>query len=290
MTLATPDDPDSWWIGLAYDPLPIGGIAVALMLGSYALLQLSPSLPLLLAGFCGAVLVYGADRAAVPSPEDTLNHPRRRRWLREHRTWLLGEAGVLLVVGGWALTDLRPETLYAAVGLAGLVGLHLVPMGGWGRPLKSLGLGKPLIVAGAWATGATLVPVLEAGRAVDVEVWALAGYRLLFILPNVLMADWGDRRGDVASGTNPWTKDQTGRRLRWTASGLLGLCLGSALLMSLGAPLPVLFWVDAVGPLLLLGAVWTLSPRRPEARLVMDVLVGWPLVTALVAWGLGGLG
>ncbi len=290
MTLSSPDDPESWWVGLAYDPLPIGGIAVALLLGTYALLQLSPSLPLLITGFCGAALVYGVDRAVVPSPEDALNHPQRRRWYRDYRPWVVGEVGSLVIVGGGALTYLRPRTLCAAGGLAALIALHLVPMGHWGRPLKSLGLGKPLVVAGAWALGATLLPALEAGQAGDYEVWGLAGYRLLFILPNVLMADWGDRRGDVASGVHPWTRNRTGHRLRWTATGLLGLATGSALLASSVAPVPVLLWVDAVGPLLLMGAVWALSPNRPGARLVMDGLVGWPLVTALAAWGLSGLG
>jgi 4-hydroxybenzoate polyprenyltransferase len=287
MATSSSYDRDQWWAAVAYDPLPIGGIAVALMLGTGALLPFSPSLPLLVAGFCGTALVYAADRTVVPSPEDAVNHPGRRRWVRAHRTWLMGETGLLLVVGGGALAYLRPTTLLAAGGLGVLVGLHLLPIGRWGRPLKSVGVGKPLVVAGAWALGATLLPALEADYGPNAGVWALAGYRMLFLLPNVLLADWGDRRGDGAVGHDAWTANWSGRGLRWVATGLLGLAVAGALVASRMAPVPLLLWIDAAGPLLLLGAVWTLTPNRPGARLVMDGLIAWPLLTALAAWGLG---
>lgn len=290
MAASRSDGPVLWWAVLAYDPLPIGGIAVALLLGTSALLRISPSLPLLVAGFCGAALVYGADRALVPSPEDATNHPERRRWVRAHRSWLMAEAGLLLVAGGGALAFLQTETLLASVGLAGLAALHLLPVGPWGRPLKSLGLGKPFIVAGAWAIGGTLLPVFEAGQIPHAETWGLVVYRMLFILPNVLMADWGDRHGDRAAGVRPWPDEHTGGPLRWLATGLLGLAAGGAIVGSMGASTPLLLWVDALGPLLLLGAVWAVSPSRPDGRLIMDGLVAWPLVTAAVAWGIGVFG
>jgi hypothetical protein len=51
---------------------------------------------------------------------------------------------------------------------------------------------------------------------------------------------------------------------------------------------PLLLWgVDAVGPLLMLGAVWTVNPTEPVDRFLLDVLVAWPGVTALVAWVMG---
>lgn len=154
--------------------------------------------------------------------------------------------------------------------------------------MKTMGPGKPLVVAGAWALGATVLPVIEAGQSVTVEVGLLAGYRLLFILPNVLLADWGDRGGDVAAGLQPWTERGTGRGLRWGATGLLLLAGGLALVMAGRAVSPRLLLVDALGLVWMGGAVWGLDPERPFDRFVMDLLVAWPLVTALVAWGLGG--
>jgi hypothetical protein len=51
---------------------------------------------------------------------------------------------------------------------------------------------------------------------------------------------------------------------------------------------PLLLWgVDAVGPLLMLGAVWGLNPQWAAHRFLLDALVAWPGVTALVAWVMG---
>lgn len=276
------------WTALCHDPLPVGGIAGGLLLGSYALLGLSPSGPLLVAGICGVALVYGVDRGLVAAPEDAVNHPGRRRWVQDHRRWLWGEFLVLGLAGGVASTFLRWETL-VGVAVGGLLaGLHLLPLGRWGRPLKALGPGKPLVVAGAWALGATVLPVIEAGEAATVEVGLLAGYRLLFILPNVLLADWGDREGDRAAGLPSWTGGSTETRLRWMSTGLLVLAGGLAVALAVAAVPVGLLLVDGAGLIWMGGAVWGLEPDRPRHRLLMDLLVAWPLVSALTAWGLGG--
>jgi 4-hydroxybenzoate polyprenyltransferase len=277
-----------WAAALCHDPLPIGGVAVALLLGTYALLGVAPSLPLLVAGFCGVALVYSVDRGVVVSPEDAVNHPGRQRWVREHRRWLGLERVGLLLGGGVALSFLSMKTvLWAGVG-ALLAGLHLLPAGRWGRPLKRTGLAKPLAVAAAWAVGGTVLPVVEAGGGVSVEVAVLAGYRLLFILPNVLLADWGDRRGDAAAGLRPWADGGRGTGLRWAATGLLGGAAGLAVALHAMIGATGLLLVDALGLLWMGGAVWWLDPERPRHRLLLDLLVAWPLATALAAWGLGG--
>lgn len=275
------------WAALCHDPLPVGGIAVALLLGTYALLGLPPSIPLLGAAFCGAALVYGIDRGLVAAPEDAVNHPDRRRWVRRHQWWLWGEAGALVLGGIVALSFLRLNTLLGAGAVAGLAGLHLVPTGRWGRLLKKTGLGKPLVVAGGWAVGATVLPVIEAGKAVSLAVWGLAAYRFLFVLPNVLLADWGDRGGDAAVGLRPWAEGQTGSGTRWIAIGLLGGAAGLAALLSITTIPAWLLLVDGLGLLGMGGAVWCAEPERPRHRFLLDLLVAWPLVTALVAWGLG---
>ena len=276
-----------WWDPLCYDPLPIGGIAVALLLGTYALLGIPSSASLLLAGFCGVALVYGLDRGIVSAPEDAINHPARRRWVEAHRRWLWGETAVLLFGGAAALSYLELETVLGAAIGAALAGLHLLPAGRRGRWLKTIGLGKPIVVAGAWTLGATVLPVIEAGQPVTVEVAGLAGYRMCFVLPNVLLADWGDRRGDAAAGLRPWTEAGTGRQLRWVATTVLLVGAGLALGLSL-TPIPAgLLLVDGLGLVWMGGAVWGLEPERPRDRLVMDLVVAWPLVTALVGWGIG---
>jgi 4-hydroxybenzoate polyprenyltransferase len=232
--------------------------------------------------------VYNLDRGVVASPEDAVNHPGRQRWVREHRRWLVLEMGGLLVGGGVALSFLRLETVLGA-GIGGaLAGLHLVPAGRWGRPLKRTGFAKPIVVAVAWAVGATALPVVEAGESVSVEVAVLAGYRLLFILPNVLLADWGDRSGDAAAGLQPWAGGEAGTVLRWAATGLLGGGAGLAVALVGTSIPPKLLLVDALGLVWMVGAVWRLNPEAPRHRLLLDLLVAWPLATALVAWSLGG--
>lgn len=282
-----PPENEEWWEPLCYDPLPVGGIAVALLFGTYALLGMAPSVPLLLAGFCGVALVYGMDRGIVAAPEDTVNHPGRRRWVEAHRPWLWGEAAVLLLGGVVALSYLEGGTvLGVAVGVV-LAGLHLLPVGRRGRLLKTIGVGKPIVVAGAWAVGATLLPVIEAGQPITIEAAGLAGYRFVFILPNVLLADWGDRRGDVAAGLGPWTEAGTGERLRWIAATLLLIGGGLATGLSMTSMSAGLLLVDGVGLVLMGGAVWGLRPDCPRDRLLMDLVVAWPIVTALVKWGVG---
>ena len=276
-----------WSDTLIHDPLPTGAVAVALMLGTGALLDIAVSTPLLGAAFCGAALVYLADRTLGRSAEDRINQPGRLAWARRRRPWLWGEAVVLIV--GLALTVplLQVKTLVVATLLGGVGGLHVGPgLSGAGGPMAAR-LVKPIAVAAVWAVGAVVLPVLEADASVSAAVVALTGYRFLFVLPNVVLADWGDRAGDIAAGLRPWTEWATARGVRWTASGLLALALAGAVGASAVHPRPILLWIDAVGPLLMLGAVWTADPTNPAHRLGLDLLVGWPAVTALVAWGLG---
>jgi len=273
-----------WWEGLYHDPLPIGGIAVALMLGTYGLFQIPLSIPLLVAGGCGTALVYGVDRGILRSPEDEINHPERRQWMHANHRWLLGELSLFGGCGGVALIHLRAETLILIAGIGFVAGLHLIPVGKGRPPLKSLGMGKPLAIAASFAVGSTLLPVLEAGSPVDIRVLALAGYRILFILPNVLVADWADREGDRAVGLDTWTTEWTLHHLRV----VLTLILGGGMASAAGA---VALWgvsslllLDAVGLLATLGAVWGLRPSASSGHLfLLDAVVAWPIVVWLVA-------
>ncbi|WP_263787182.1 hypothetical protein [Salinibacter grassmerensis] len=267
---------------LYHDPAPVGGVAVALMSGTYGLFGLPMDLPLLVVGFCGVTLIYAADRVWGASPEDRLNRPERVAWIRAHQGWLATETGGLLAVGGALLPYLEWATLLGTAALGGVAVLHVRSWAGE-RPVL-VGLAKPGAIATTWAAGGALLPFMEAGSTAGSEALLFFGYRTLFILPNLMLADWGDRRGDTEAGLAPWAPQWTLRRVQWTAtSGLLVAALG-ALGWATVATTPVLIGVDAVGLLLMGGTVWGLDPSRPRDAFLADLVVAWPLIPALVRW------
>lgn len=279
------EEPVSLLTAASYDPLPVGGIAVALMLGTYSLLQLTPSVPLLVLAACGTTLVYLVDRAAGVSPEDRYNSPGRVAWVRTNRTYLWGVAGGAGVLGMAMVPFLRPSTLAVGTILGGIGLAYGVPVLPGGQRLKALGVVKPFLVAIPWAVGAVVLPVVEAKGAVSLGAVALTLYRVCWILPNVLLDEWGDRGGDAAVGLQTVDPSGGAGRLRerasfWAGGGFLG-----ALVWVGWGGASVLLLVDAVGLLFLLCGVWMLRPDRyPRHALVADLLVAWPIVTAVAGW------
>ncbi|MEF8815259.1 MAG: hypothetical protein V5A20_03125 [Salinibacter sp.] len=267
---------------LYHDPAPVGVVAVSLLLGTYGLFGRPVDLPLIVAGFCGVTVVYAADRAWGNSPEDRANRPERVAWVRAHRDWLAIETAGLFALGGAMLPYLGRESLFWTALLGGVAALHVWP---WGRARPLLrGFAKPGAIAGAWAVGAGVLPLVEAGDSVGAGALLFCAYRALFILPNLLLADWADRQGDADVGLMPWASRWTLRRTRWVATGLLlTAALGAVVWMAVGT-MPLLVGIDAGGLGLMGGAVWGLDPSRPRGAFLADLVVAWPLVTALAAW------
>jgi len=267
---------------LYHDPAPVGGVAVGLLLGTQGLFGLSVNIPLLLLGFCGTALAYAVDRMWADAPEDRANRPARVAWVNAHRGWLALETSLFVAAAGATLPYLRWPTLLGTALLGGLAVLHVGP-----RDQDALlvqgGLRKPITIAGAWAIGGTVLPILEAGQAVDLGVLLFAGYRFFFILPNVLLADWADRGGDAHAGLAPWATAWSIRQVRQAATGGLLVALGGAALWGLLGDSPLLVALDAVGLLLMLGMVWRSDPARPRDAFLADLVVAWPLVPALWA-------
>lgn len=267
---------------LVHDGVPVGLIAIALMLGTYALLGIPPCVPLLVLSGCGAVVVYQLDRVLGFSPEDRVNRPARTRWMRAHRRYVQATVLGASALGSLMMPMLRPETLIAGVTLGG-VGLMHVGLGLQERWLKAWGLLKPLAISGVWAAGAVLLPVLEAGRIITAGVGALVGYRFALVLVNTLLADVGDRAGDVRVGLHTWAT-------RWPASFLLRgayVVLGITLIGCIfavgwgGAPRVLL--VDGIGVLIMGGLVRRVQTDPAWAHHVaVDAAVAWPVVTFLI--------
>jgi len=276
---------DRIWDVLAHDGLPIGGIAVALMLGTYAMLGLPPSGPLLVLGFCGTALIYQLDRVLGFSPEDAVNRPGRTRWMQTHRRYVLMTIAGAVGTGGAVLMLLRPATVLVGCGLGAVGLLHVWPMAPGGRRLKAWGWMKPLAISGAWATGAVLLPVLEADRSVTVAVGALMLYRFGIVLVNVLLADWSDRRGDARAGLRTLATAAPTAIVFRTAYVLLALVLGGGVGAVAAGGAPPLLLVDLAGVVLMSGVVWRVQRNAAWAHhIAMDAVVAWPAITFLAAW------
>lgn len=275
---------------LVHSGLPVGGIAVALMLGTTALLSLPVSVALLGAAFCGTALVYLADRVLGTSPEDALNCPDRVAWQQEMRGWIAAESIGLALGLLVCLPYLRAETLLAACGMGAVAGLHVGLPGHPTWRLKRWGCLKPLAISGAWALGAVALPILEAGAPWTWGGIALIGYRVAFIVPNVLLADWRDRRGDAVYGVAALGSDWHRTTVQRVGSICLGLAaLGATGMAWLRPSLAPLLIVDALGLVALGVGLHRLRPRQVAWHmLALDLVVAWPGVTWLVSLGLGG--
>jgi 4-hydroxybenzoate polyprenyltransferase len=271
---------------LAHDPLPIGGVAAALVVGTSVILGVPVDLPLLVAAICGTTLVYGADRAIGLSPEDRVNRPDRVRWVGRHRTWMVGESVLLTVVLLLVLPFLRPATWGLGGIVAGLAVLYVAPVLPGGRRLKDFGLSKPVFVTAIWAIGAVAFPAVESGwegeAAGMLVLVALVVYRATAIGANVLLADWGDRAGDRSAGRNGAVQNLSAIEIRTAATGLLSAGGAGVAATALTIGVPAILWVDAVGILIMIAAVWTLRPGASSVHLLLlDLAVAWPVATLI---------
>jgi hypothetical protein len=267
----------------AYSGLTVGLIAVGFIAGTYVLLELPVSLPLLVLAGCGTALVYQVERSAGVAPEDVYNQPERMAWLRRHAR---GQRRVMVGLGaaGASMVPLlRPTTMLLGSALAVLSMLYAFPLLPGRRRLKSIWWLKPVAIAGAWAVGGVVLPVVEAGAGVPRGMPALLACRMLFVLPNALLADWPDRAGDARAGLRTVATEVPAGMLRCLAIASLVLAIAVGLFARWHDVLPPLLLVDLGGPALMLVAVLLpLQGSRWFYGLGLDLLVAWPAVTALL--------
>jgi len=267
---------------VAYDGSIPGGIAVALMLGTYALLNVPVSGPLLAAAFCGTLVVYQLDRVLGVSPEDRVNRPGRTVWMQKHQRYVWA-----MILGGAfgcgaMMPLLRSETIVLAAGLGLIGGLHVVPVLPGARRLKTFGRVKPVLIAGVWAVGAVALPLVEAGYPLTLGAAALLVYRLGFVGANLLLADAADRAGDRRAGLTTLATRWPPPQIERFVGGLLAVLLagGGLALGAFGAP-PLLA-VDLLGPLLMAAVLLRGHGPPWERAAALDLVVAWPVVPFLL--------
>ncbi len=204
-----------------------------------------------------------------------------------------------------------------AGGVAGALGLWYALPVRWSLK-RVLGRARSPVIAAVWGMGVVILPALSIHGAnmpveyeAPVEFWApdfplapvllLAAYRTLWLLPNVLAAEYVDRAGDIHAGNPGLTASWSRRKLYsvLVATGGAAVLVGGAAAASLAmvgpiaasAPFDVVrstlpgilaLWLalDLTG----LGAQILLV--RPRARLdgrrvfELDLLAMWPVVPA----------
>jgi 4-hydroxybenzoate polyprenyltransferase len=266
-----------------YSNLLVGFVAGAFMLGTYAILELSVHLPLLVLACSGTFLVYQADRALFTSPEDRINVPERISWVHDHRVYVVGSSIVAftLVLGMFPLV--RPSIRWFVGGYAVLGFMYAIL--GFGDRFRSTGVhvGKPLVVALGWSFGGVLLPAVQADIDISPAVVLLVIYRLGFVLPNPLLADWADRAGDMHVGVFTPAAFLAERTLRRISQIILAVTTAAGLGAVVLWHAPALLWIDLLGPIFLFVSLSGQLPRRRWFYLVtQDGLMAWPAVTALV--------
>jgi hypothetical protein len=107
-------------------------------------------------------------------------------------------------------------------------------------------------------------------------------YRATVIGANVLLADWGDRAGDRSAGRNGAVQNLSATEIRTAATGLLSAGGAGVAAAALTIGVPAILWIDAVGILIMIAAVWTLRPGASSVHLLLlDLAVAWPVATLI---------
>ena len=263
-------------------------VALGLMLGTYLFTEASINIYLLMAGCCGACLVYQIDRIFVGGEEDPINHPERTAWLKTHKLLVNGLFALFLAIGLWSAIHLQIHTIGIGAGLAIIGVVYLFPiLPGRVRP-KSIWFVKPVMISGAWVAGTVLFPAWDAKIPLDVELLGLVFYRWFFILPNVLLSDWPDRAGDMIAGHTSVATMLDERQLRFFAGLSAVIALGFGLFVGLHASWSALFYADLIGPMLML-YVCSRPMIQAHGKIVLglDLIVAWPAVVVFMYWLIG---
>ena len=264
-----------------YSTLHILVVSAGILLGSLAMAQAPLDGWYLLVACSGAVLVYHVDRGFLHSSEDLLNAPDRIRWMQSHKTFVGASAALFVVLGliGSYHLDLPTILSGSMLGVIGLI--YSAPILPQGKRFKEVPVVKTALILLCWVTGAVVIPVW--GSVPSITFWVLITYRMLFLLPNLLMADWIDAPGDRQVGMESFGRVQSLSVLRWiTVCSTLVAMACSAVLYTQGIPMKYLL-VDGLGLLGLSGMVFFKGEWHSKDVILLDLWVGFSLFTWLVS-------
>ncbi len=156
-----------------------------------------PWLPL---WFCGALLIYNADRLRS-DPADALNVPERVAAMQRLRGWsaaLVGLAAAVLLAVPWRRGDWM--TLALVLGGSGVCLSYSIPLAGF--RLKDVPVLKTFFAPTIVAAAIFALPWLHEGAPANRVLFALTAVRAWgFLLFNMILCDLRDVDGDQCTGT-----------------------------------------------------------------------------------------
>jgi 4-hydroxybenzoate polyprenyltransferase len=256
-------------------------VGAGLVAGSYALALQEVNFYYVALASSGVLLLYHLDRAFNRSPEDRINQPERSFWFESHRSYVWSSTLVALSVAGFSLWHLGlrfllPTALLAIVGSA--YGLSFLPQGRRPKAVPHLKMG---LIAGAWAYGGVVLPVVSSSDGLLTIAAILALYRLPLLLANLLVTDAVDREGDREAGIRSAFMNRGKPFVRRAAFVLTLLHVVAAAVLGTLLHSYLLFSVDGVGGVLAAAVLWRMRELDNRVVFYLDLSVGWPLITFL---------
>jgi len=284
---------------LVFSDVHILVVAAGWMLGNSAVFDAALPPSFLALACVGAFLVYRVDRLLVASPEDLLNAPDRVDFSQRYRWALLAVALVLTLLAALLAVTMQVLWLEVAcvIGALGVIyPLRILP---GGRRPKDVAWLKTGLIAACWIGGGVVLPMMLFGSGTSKEiVVAAALYRTLWILPNLLAADWLDREGDQKAASGNLVVNWSARRLR-TVLFLLPVMAGGFAMGLVWAGVPIaIMAIDLTGFLLLVRAAWRtiqqtgldgggMAGATASRMVLLDLWVAWPVLAWILVLAMG---
>jgi 4-hydroxybenzoate polyprenyltransferase len=260
---------------LVYTNVVVALAAASLTFATYLFFGIAVSWSVVVLALSSTLWVYTADRLLPLSPEDRVNVPVRVAFVARHRVKLiaLSLASAGLSIG--CASVLHARTIFVLAALLALVLLYGAPLVR-GRRLKSVPALKPALIGLCWAAGSVLVPLVDAGIAIDARALGLVVFRTLFIGAAALAFDVRDAKGDGEASLV--TQLGATRALDVCRAALL-----ASLVIACAGVASGVAHVQAMASVIVVLALWAALSRREQLR--DDVYLGLVVDGALVLPG-----
>lgn len=260
-----------------YSNIHVGFIALGWVWSTQVLLGIHSNYWLNVAAFCLSWAVYLGDRLGKKAPEDAINQPEREAWIATRQQVLKVVCALLVCVGLFATAHLKWSVWEFGFGLAFISLFYLRSKRLINFRLKTITPLKWFVLIAAWVGCGVVLPLIQSRHVFDLSTMLYILYRSCLILANVSLSDMWDWEGDAPIMIVTIKEKSMG----WVAK----ISLGIGIVIGIWAYFVwnPCFGLDVMGYIGLLVMVMRNPQATLQNRLIADLWVGFPLVTAIVA-------